>query len=55
MYWYNPMMPSWAAPPYSMPVRQLPLAPPVPRIEQVQPYLTTWPYSNIYYGNYYDS
>ncbi|AIK35932.1 MULTISPECIES: hypothetical protein [Bacillus] len=20
-----------------------------------KPYLTTWPYSNVYYGNYYES
>ncbi|WP_369902728.1 hypothetical protein [Bacillus manliponensis] len=27
-----------------------------PMVEQEQkPYLTTWPYSNIYYGNYFES
>ncbi|MGG0292685.1 hypothetical protein ABEY30_10005 [Bacillus pacificus] len=33
----------------------------IPQIAQQQPmqehkpYLTTWPYSNVYYGNYYES
>ncbi|MFX3623916.1 MAG: hypothetical protein ACE3JP_07735 [Ectobacillus sp.] len=22
---------------------------------QLEPYLVTWPYSNVYYGNYYES
>ncbi|MGG2095570.1 hypothetical protein AB1283_23810 [Bacillus sp. S13(2024)] len=34
---------------------------PVPYVRQIQPlqeskpYLTTWPYSNVYYGNYYET
>ncbi|MFD0770769.1 hypothetical protein ACFQZ1_18670 [Bacillus sp. CGMCC 1.60114] len=34
---------------------------PVPSVRQIQPsqeskpYLTTWPYSNVYYGNYYET
>ncbi|WP_368907132.1 hypothetical protein [Bacillus wiedmannii] len=23
--------------------------------QEQKPYLTTWPYSNVYYGNYYES
>ncbi|WP_264448224.1 hypothetical protein [Bacillus cereus] len=23
--------------------------------QEKKPYLTTWPYSNVYYGNYYES
>ncbi|KFM98487.1 hypothetical protein D0U04_01700 [Bacillus clarus] len=23
--------------------------------QERKPYLTTWPYSNVYYGNYYES
>lgn len=23
--------------------------------QEHKPYLTTWPYSNVYYGNYYES
>ncbi|MDM5156318.1 hypothetical protein QUF88_21650 [Bacillus sp. DX1.1] len=28
---------------------------PVPSSQERKPYLTTWPYSNVYYGNYYES
>ncbi|TXR67993.1 hypothetical protein DM800_08325 [Bacillus sp. AY18-3] len=41
--------------------QQLPQIPQIPQIPQQQPtqeqkpYLTTWPYSNVYYGNYYES
>ncbi|MGD2276106.1 hypothetical protein [Bacillus wiedmannii] len=24
-------------------------------VQEQKPYLTTWPYSNVYYGNYYES
>ncbi|OWT53046.1 hypothetical protein [Bacillus sp. K2I17] len=24
-------------------------------VQERKPYLTTWPYSNVYYGNYYES
>ncbi|EJS77921.1 hypothetical protein [Bacillus cereus] len=30
------------------------ISPQQPTQEQ-KPYLTTWPYSNVYYGNYYES
>jgi len=33
----------------AMPFRQ------TEQVQQVQPYLQTWPYSNSYYGNYYES
>ncbi|MEH7463246.1 hypothetical protein V7166_14515 [Bacillus thuringiensis] len=23
--------------------------------QESKPYLTTWPYSNVYYGNYYET
>ena len=42
-------------------LQQLSQIPQIPQIPQQQatqekkPYLTTWPYSNVYYGNYYES
>ncbi|MGG5738838.1 MULTISPECIES: hypothetical protein [Bacillus cereus group] len=37
-------------------VQQLQLQQPEQQVNQEKkPYLTTWPYSNVYYGNYYES
>ncbi|ABS23057.1 hypothetical protein ACRS6Y_15695 [Bacillus cytotoxicus] len=35
-------------------IRQLPYQYEQPS-QELRPYLTTWPYSNVYYGNYYES
>ncbi|MED0872004.1 hypothetical protein [Bacillus mobilis] len=35
--------------------QQLPQIPQQQSTQEQKPYLTTWPYSNVYYGNYYES
>ncbi|MEJ9113705.1 hypothetical protein LAV76_13105 [Bacillus paramobilis] len=35
--------------------QQLRQIPPQQSTQEQKPYLTTWPYSNVYYGNYYES
>lgn len=35
--------------------QQLPQIPQQQPTQEQKPYLTTWPYSNVYYGNYYES
>ncbi|AXY05737.1 hypothetical protein CN272_09425 [Bacillus anthracis] len=35
--------------------QQLPQIPSQQPTQDQKPYLTTWPYSNVYYGNYYES
>lgn len=37
------------------PLQQIPQIPPQQSTQEQKPYLTTWPYSNVYYGNYYES
>ncbi|EJS72519.1 hypothetical protein CN425_11315 [Bacillus cereus] len=36
-------------------LQQLSQIPPQQPTQEQKPYLTTWPYSNVYYGNYYES
>ncbi|HDR7791865.1 TPA: hypothetical protein QCY19_000387 [Bacillus luti] len=36
-------------------IQQIPQIPPQQSTQEQKPYLTTWPYSNVYYGNYYES
>ncbi|MDM5235828.1 hypothetical protein QUF83_06260 [Bacillus cereus] len=36
-------------------LQQLAQIPPQQPTQEQKPYLTTWPYSNVYYGNYYES
>lgn len=35
--------------------QQIPQIPQQQPMQEHKPYLTTWPYSNVYYGNYYES
>ncbi|MDL2417384.1 hypothetical protein AVT_21930 [Bacillus tropicus] len=40
---------------YELYRQQLPQIPSQQPAQDQKPYLTTWPYSNVYYGNYYES
>ncbi|WP_169729564.1 hypothetical protein [Ectobacillus panaciterrae] len=51
--------PRFYAPVYYMPVpyfvRADYLSLPRQEVQAEEPYLLTWPYSNVYYGNYFES
>lgn len=47
-YYYTPIYRP-ALGEHVMPFRQ------IEQVQQIEPYLHTWPYSNTYYGNYYES
>jgi len=40
---------------YELYRQQIPQIPQQQPTQEQKPYLTTWPYSNVYYGNYYES